>query len=133
MRARRSALATLAALLALTAAQPAVAERDFRIGTTAFSMAEVLDARSLATLGGEPAILVTLNDTARAKLEAASRAALGQAITALLDGQLLSGPVVQEPISDGTIELTGIKDFTEGEALALKISGKPPAPDSLEE
>ncbi len=123
----------LAALLVLVAARPALAERDFRIGTTPFAQAEILDARAIASLAGQPAILVTLTDAARSKLTKASTAAIGQSLDGQLDGRTLPGPIVREAIADGMIELSGPTDFAEGEALALRIAGKPPVPDSLEE
>jgi preprotein translocase subunit SecD len=123
----------MAALCLLFVASPALAERDFRINDTPFAQAEILDARGTASLGGEPAILVTLTEKARAKLQKLSAAALGKAIIATLDGRSMTGPVLHEPIADGMIELTGFKDFPESEVLAERISGKPPVPDSLEE
>lgn len=127
------ASAWILGLLALIAARPALAERDFRIGATAFSMAEILDARAIASGTGQPAILVTLAEAAQPKLAAASRAAIGQRLDAVLDGRALTGPVVRAAIEDGMIELSGPADFAEGDALALRISGKPPLPDSLDE
>lgn len=127
------AKAWLVAPLVLMAARPAFAERDFRIGSTPFSQAEILDARAIASGSGQPAILVTLTEAAQPKLAAASRAAMGQTLDAILDGRALTGPIVREAIEDGMIELLGPTDFAEGDALALRISGKPPVPDSLEE
>jgi preprotein translocase subunit SecD len=123
----------IAALFLLFAAAPALAERDFKINGMAFSQTEILDARGTASLSGEPAILVTVSEKARAKLQSLSAAVLGKAITASLDGRTLNGPVVRDPIADGMIELTGFADFSESEAVAERISGKPPLPDSLEE
>ena len=117
----------------LLAATPAFAARDFRINDTPFAEAEILDARGTATLAGEPAILVTLADAARRKLQALSAAALGQPIRAQIGTTSLSGPIVRDPITDGVIELSGCANFAACEALAERISGKPPVPDSLEE
>ena len=121
------------ALLVLVAASPALAARDFRISGEAFAEADILDARGLASIGGEPAVLITLAPKAAPRLQKLTARAAGQPLVVTLDGKALTGPVVREPIRDGTIELTGFASFDEGEAIAKLISGKPPVPDSLDE
>ncbi|MFM1982924.1 MAG: hypothetical protein RJB22_1643 [Pseudomonadota bacterium] len=127
-------LATPLALIAtMLLASPALAERDFRIANTPFAQAEVLDARGTASLAGEPAVLITLADTAHAKLQRLTAALIGQALPVSLDGRALTAPVLREAVADGMVELTGFASFEESEAVAELISGKPPLPDSLDE
>lgn len=124
---------SLTVISALLLATPARAERDFRIAGTAFAQSDILDARGTASLAGEPAILITFADKARAKLLQLSATLIGKPLPITLDGRALIAPVLREPLADGMVELTGFKSFEEGEALAKLISGKPPVPDSLEE
>jgi preprotein translocase subunit SecD len=124
-------VSTLIASLVLSS--PAFASRDFRIAGEAFAEAEILDARALASLGGEPAILITLTPKAAPRLLRLTKDAAGKTLIVTLDGQPLPGPTLSAPISDGALELPGIASFEEGEALAKAISGKPPVPDSLDE
>ena len=87
----------------------------------------------LASIGGEPAILITLTPKAAPRLLRLTTGATGKKLIVTLDGQALPSPVVTAPISDGALELPGLASFAEGEALARTISGKPPVPDSLDE
>ena len=124
------------AMLALASAwisSPALAARDFRIAGQPFAQTEILDARGLATAAGEPAILVTLTQKASGRLAAISKALLGKPLVATLDGKILTGPVVREPIVDGMVDFTGFASFEESEKQAELISGKPPVPDSMED
>ena len=123
----------LAAPAAPKAAMAAMAARDFRIAGEAFSQAEILDARGLATAGGEPAILITLVEKAWPRLAAISRANFGKPLSVTLNGVALNGPMLREAIVDGMVELTGFASFAESEKQAELISGKPPVPDSMEE
>jgi preprotein translocase subunit SecD len=125
--------AILFACAALSLASPAWAARDFRIGGQAFTQADILDARSVASAGGGPAVLVTLAQKAWPRLAALSKLSLGKPLNATLDGKTLTGPIVREAIGDGMIELMGFASFEESEKQAELISGKPPVPDSLED
>ena len=124
------------AMLALASAwisSPALAARDFRIAGQPFAQTEILDARGLATAAGEPAILVTLTQKASGRLAAISKALLGKPLVATLDGKILTGPVVREPIVDGMVDFTGVASFEDSEKQAELISGKTPEPDSMED
>lgn len=121
------------ALASLTISAPALAARDFRIAGQPFAQSEILDARSLATAAGEPAVLVTLTQKSTARLVAISMTLVGKPLVASLDGKQLTGPVVRSVIADGMIELTGFASFADSEKQAELISGKPPVPDSLED
>lgn len=126
----RTLLALLATLLLAT---PAFAERDFRIGTERFSEAEILDARGLPSMGGEPVILVTLAQKAWPRLQKLTTEFLGKPLPVTVDGRTLATPLVRDAIADGVFEISGLASLPESETLAKLISGKPPLPDSLEE
>ena len=114
-------------------AAPALAERDFRIGTEQFSEADILDARGLPSVGGEPVILITLAQKAWPRLQKVTTAFLGKPLPVTIDGRPLATPVVRDAIVDGVVEISGLASLPESETLAKLISGKPPLPDSLEE
>ncbi len=120
-------------LMALMVASPVLAARDFRIGTERFAEAEVLDARAVASVDGMPVLMITLAETAAARLHRLTLSMTGQPLPVLLNGKELSAPVVREPISGGVLEISGLQDFRECERLAREISGKDPVPDSLED
>ena len=57
-------LLTLAVALGL--ASPALAARDFRIGTERFAESDILDARALPSADGTPVVMITLTEAAAA-------------------------------------------------------------------
>jgi preprotein translocase subunit SecD len=120
-------------LLALMVASPALAARDFRIGTERFAEAEVLDARAVASVDGMPVLMITLAETAATRLHQLTLSMTGQPLPILLNDKELSAPIVREPITGGVLEISGLQDFRECERLAREISGKDPVPDSLED
>lgn len=114
----------------LVAAAPA---EVLTIGGAPFPQAEITDARAVGTETG-PAIYVTLNPAAAARFAALTKASLGKPLNFALGGRLLSSPVIVEPVLGGSFQIVpALKDFTEAEALALRISGKAPLPEDLEE
>ena len=124
-------LLTLAVALGL--ASPALAARDFRIGTERFAESDILDARALPSADGTPVVMITLTEAAAPRLKKLTEAMLGKPLPILLDGKQLMAPVVRDAIAGGVLEISGLKGFPESELLAFKIAGKPPVPDSLEE
>ena len=124
---------TLTLTVALLLATPAFAARDFRIGSEPFSEAEILDARGLPSVGGEPVILITLAQKAWPRLQKLTTEFLGKPMPVSIDGRPLATPVVRDAITDGVLEISGIASLPESETMAKLISGKVPLPDSLEE
>ena len=125
----KRALILLLAPLLLAAADA----RSFTIGGEAFSEAEIVDARGQPELGGKAAIRITFSPAGAARLAALSHAYDGKALPILLDGERLAEPVVQGGIDDGVAQISGGFTLAEADALALRISGKPPLPESLDE
>jgi len=120
-------------LMALMVSFPALAARDFRIGTQRFAEGEVLDARAVASVDGMPVLMITLAEPAATRLYQLTQSMTGQPLPILLNGQELPAPIVREPITGGVLEISGLQDFQECERLAREISGKDPVPDSLED
>lgn len=129
----RLEVAALALLLATGAAHAQHETGSFTIGGERFAPEEILDARALPDIGGGAAILVTMDEKAAKRLAALTVANLGKALPFALDGKPLMEPVVREPISGGAVEISGHFTLPEAEALAMRISGKEPLPDSFDE
>ena len=105
-----SALAILAAVSA-----------PFLVGTLAVRPADILDGRAIAGGTGEPIVMLTLKPALVVRLKT-------QPATVTIDGK-----PVQAVIAENTIQITGSQTFEAAAALAKRLSGKDPLPDSLEE
>ncbi|MDB5700213.1 MAG: hypothetical protein JWL66_412 [Sphingomonadales bacterium] len=119
----------LAALLAVAAAPSDL----LTIGGQAFPQADILDARAIADGTGAPNIYVTLTPAAATRLMALSKASLGKPIAIAVGGTVLMNPVVREEITGGAIEISGVGTFEAAVAMAHRISGKDPLPESVDE
>lgn len=93
------------------------------IGIVTLTPADILDGRAIASGGGAPVVMLTLTPTAAVRIAKTASAAI-----VLLDDK----PVVAR-LATNTIEIDGQPDFASATALALKLSGKPPLPDSTDE
>ncbi len=106
--------------------------RQFVIAGVAFSEAEIVDARGIPELDGRASIMVTLADAATTKL-AEGAAKLGDSnATVSLDGTVLA-EAPASAIAGPVITIGGRPNIADAEAIALRISGKPPISDPLEE
>lgn len=124
----------LAMMMMMASAAAAQNAPRFTIAGEAFAQADIADARALPRIDATPAVLVTMDGKAVARLEAITRAHIGKAFPVMLDGQTVCEPVVQTAITDGAIEMPcRFATIAEAAAFARAISGKDPLPDSLEE
>ena len=124
-------LGALAAALLLAA--PAYAG-EFKIGSVAFTPADILDARALPQPEGAPIVMITFADAALPRLATATTAPDGeQDVPITLDGKLLTRIVVRAPRTEPVLTIGGAKTLQEGETIAKAISGKDPVPDTLQE
>jgi preprotein translocase subunit SecD len=87
------------------APQPVLTEADVRQAEMAFTPA------------GEPAVVLTLSDAGRATLAELTRTHLGQPLAFVVDGELRLAPIVEEPVLDGRVALTGFYSLQEAEEL----------------
>lgn len=126
---RRGKTAKRSAVIAK--AKPAPAKRIFTIAGEAFSEAEIVDARAQPDISGKATIMITFDDAGRVKLAKLSGENKSKPLPFVLDGRTLMAPTLTDPIIDGVAQISGAFTITEAEALAKKISGKPPLPDSL--
>ena len=81
---------------------------------------DVAAAERVAGADGSPAVLVRLNGPAAARFAVATGAAIGQPMAILLDGEIVSAPVVRERIAGGQLMITG--GFSNERAEALKAA-----------
>lgn len=79
--------------------------------------ADVARAEMAFTPAGEPAVVLTLNDEGRATLADITRQYLGQPLAFVVDGELRLAPIVDEPVLDGRVALTGFDSLQEAEEL----------------
>ncbi len=94
-----------------------------------FAQSEIIDARAVADATG-PAILVTLGPAATKRFATITRANVGRPVTVALGSKPLSAPYVLEPIEAGSFQISGQRSFAEAAAIARRISGKDPLPES---
>lgn len=120
--------------LALLAASPAWAgERAFQVAGEGFSEAEIVDARAQPELDGTSSIRITFAEGAAKRVAALTQKLVGKPAHVALDSQTVADPIVREPIKDGVLQLSGHWTLDDATALAKKISGKDPLPDSLDD
>ena len=81
---------------------------------------------------GQPVILINFNSEGAKLFEAITKKNLGKPVAILLDGQVISSPVVQEAIAGGNAQITGSFDYKEAQRLVqLFNAGALPAPINL--
>lgn len=68
-------------------------------------------------LGGEPVVLIDWNEEGTELFAEITTENVGESLAIFLDGQLLSSPVIQTPITGGTAQISG--NFTPEEAREL--------------
>jgi preprotein translocase subunit SecD len=116
------------------AALLSASERGFAIGGEAFSQDEIVDARALPQLGGGASIMITLSDSGAKRIATLTQKRVGGTVAVAIDGETISNPTIREPILDGVVQISA-QDWSiaSAAALAKRISGKDPLPDSLDE
>jgi preprotein translocase subunit SecD len=122
----------LAALLLVVSAPAWAQGRSFSVGGMAIAEADIIDARGLPDAMGNAMLQVTLDTTAAEGL-AKLTAKAGQELPIILNGTMISSPMIAEPITGGTFVISGAFTLKEADRLAKLISGKDPLPDSLED
>jgi preprotein translocase subunit SecD len=120
-------------LLLMFATAAHAAERSFVIAGESFPESEVVDARAQPELDGTSSIRITFSEPAAKRIAVVTARLVGKPAHITLDEVAVADPVVREPIRDGVLQLSGAWTIADAEALAKKISGKDPLPDSLEQ
>ena len=131
---RRRAFAALGLAL-LLAGSSAIAAPAGNYPTGVFTVAghkvapkDILDARALPDTAGKPSLMVTLTPDAAKALTAGAH---GPRLPCALDGKPLGDSAAASLSSDNVIQLSGdFGDYAAASALARRISGHDPVPDS---
>jgi hypothetical protein len=99
---------------------------SFAVAGTLIAPGEILDARSLPDMQGKPSLMVTITPAAAAAIHAAP----GMDLPCTLDGKPL-GASPAGALADHVIQISGsFADYDAAAALARRISGRDPLPDS---
>jgi len=96
---------------------------DFQIVPTDLSGADLTDARvSFDQTSGRPVVSIQFNSEGAEKFSRITEENIGQPLSILLDGEIISSPIVQETITGGAAQISG--DFTLDEArnFAIQLS-----------
>src|SRR5690606_32410976 len=101
-----------------------------------FSIANVIDAEAtLSSEDGEPVITLTLDDTARANLAAATAQIGEKTFAIIIDNQVVSAPLVNERLDTNELQISGAFDLQSANnmAVVLRSGALPQAVSVLEE
>jgi len=120
-------LLTLASLL--IAAAPA---EVLMIGGERFSQGDIVDARAVSD-GEGPAVFITFTPAAAKRFSTLKAKLAGKRIPILFGDRPLTEPATLDGGTENNFQISGSKSFPEAEALALRISGKPPLPETFDE
>ncbi len=89
----------------------------------------LVDARSSTDQNGRPAVFFRFDTVGGKRFADATQKNVGRIFAIVLDGRVVSAPVIQEPILGGQGQITGRFTFQETEDLALLLrAGALPAP-----
>jgi hypothetical protein len=132
-RVRRRTLAALALALLLAGSAAVAAPPPKTYPTGRFEVAgarvapsHILDARALPDMAGKPSLMVTLDPATAAALTKRDAA-----LPATLDGKPLGTSPADALRSDHVLQLSGgFESYDVAAALARRISGRDPLPDS---
>ena len=99
----------------------------FTAGGHPIAAKDVLDARAIPDMAGKPSLMITLTPAAAASIHAAQ----GARVPCTLDGKPLGDSPSDALGSEHVLQLSGdFGDYTATAALARRISGHDPLPDS---
>ena len=90
-------------------------------GQTVLTGKDLKDSRASAEQSGRPIVGLEFNSEGAEKFAELTAKNVGKQIAILLDGQVLTAPVVNEPISGGRAQITGSKTMQEAEHLAILL------------
>ena len=96
---------------------------DFRDGQlwlepdAAISGDMVASARARPDAEGRPVVDITLNEAGKARLDALTRANIGRRMAILVDGKVVTAPVIRDEMAQGAAEIAG--DFSSADACLM--------------
>lgn len=107
-----------------TTAQPAQ-RRDagLWIGGIFFAPDDIASAtQEWDSLDGSPNVLITFTETGRAKFNRAQQGRVGEQLEIRMNGEIVSAPILREPISGNQVTISGAFTLDEAEAMARRIA-----------
>ena len=90
-------------------------------GNTVLTGKDLKDSKASVDQSGQPVVALQFNDEGAKKFGELTAANVGKQIAILLDGEVLTAPRVNEPITGGNAQITGSKDAQEAEHLAILL------------
>lgn len=82
---------------------------------------DLKNAKEELQQNGNPVVAIEFNDAGAEKFAALTTANVGRQIAILLDGEVLTAPRVNEPITGGKAVITGSKDLEDAKQLAILL------------
>ncbi|PWL18002.1 protein translocase subunit SecDF [Falsochrobactrum shanghaiense] len=101
-----------------------------------FTGADITDARAtISEDDNEPVITLTLDETARSNLARATAQATGKSFAIVMDNQVVSAPLVDEPLDTSELQISGAFDLQSANnmAVVLRSGALPQTVSVLEE
>ena len=91
-------------------------------GNTLLTGSDLKDAQAaMNQQNGQSIVTLEFSDEGKEKFADATLANVGRQIAILLDGEVLTDPVVREPILGGRAEISGQRDLEEAQRLAVLL------------
>ena len=84
--------------------------------------ADIALANAGFTEDGMPSVFITMTESGRKKFAVATGRSIGKPIAIVVNGQVLSAPVVRETIDGGRVMLTGMATAREAKEIADGLS-----------
>lgn len=90
-------------------------------GKTVLTGKDLKDSKAQVTQNGQSVVGLEFNDEGAQKFARLTAQNIGQPISILLDGKVLTSPVVQEAITGGRAQISGSTNVEEAEQLAILL------------
>lgn len=90
-------------------------------GKTVLTGKDLKDSKASADQAGQPVVTLEFNDEGAKKFADLTARNVGKQIAILLDGDVLTAPRVNEPITGGKAQITGSRDAKDAEHLAILL------------
>ena len=90
-------------------------------GKTVLTGKDLKDSKASAGQNGQPLVTLEFNSEGAEKFATLTAVNVGKQIAILLDGKVLTAPVVNEAITGGHAQITGSKTMQEAEHLAILL------------
>lgn len=79
---------------------------------------DIAEASASFTEQGQPAVIITMTASGKQKIAVATEQNIGKPIGIVVNGKLLSAPLIQEKISGGMLMINGISSTQEAKKIA---------------